>query len=110
MVKSPRKSEREQKSIDRLMYCQTIHKLLRKHNFSQVNGEVSQENIKYDDNTATVIAKKMRDLEEKIRSRHVWAQQYNLKKRLHKFGTRGVEAIREEMEQLHTHKCFMPKK
>lgn len=68
-----------------------------------------QEDTEYSYDLAMLIARTMCDLNQKVTIQGAsFAQQYILKKGLHKFGNRGAAAATAEMDQLHRRNCFTP--
>ena len=65
--------------------------------------------MEYDTYEATVIARNMNDLNQKITIQGAcFVQQYILKKGLEKFGEEGKKAAMKELDQLHKRNCFTP--
>ena len=116
-----RRSGREVKPVDRYGFNQVektgkavrfddgIRELEYCHNLiAQVHPNPDMD-MEYDTYEATVIARTMNDLNQKVTMQGAcFVQQYNLKKGLEKFGEEGRKAAMKELDQLHKRNCFTP--
>ena len=66
--------------------------------------------MEYNAQLAQVIARMIIDINSSVMTQEAsFSQQYILKKGLKKFGARGSEASKKELNQLHTRNCFSPR-
>ena len=99
-VEKASKAVKFEDNMRELEYC---HNLI-----AQVHPNPDMD-MEYDTYEATVIARNMNDLNQKITIQGAcFVQQYILKKGLEKFGEEGKKAAMKELDQLHKRNCFTP--
>ena len=79
-----------------------------KHNLF-VDDRVDVPQIEYTETSAVYAARFISEVNSRVQqSGSSFAQQYNLRKGLSKFGSKGEEAAMKELDQLHARNCFAP--